>query len=183
VFYGPKIDMKVLDALGREWQCATVQFDFTQPENFGLEYVGEDGERHRPVMVHRALLGSMERFFGVLIEHYAGHFPLWLAPEQCAVVPVQDNVPEVLEYCAGISERMRSVGLRAHVHERPGERMNARIRDAELRKVPYIVVVGRNDLGRGDDVVNVRDTRHGSKQDLAVAELVERLREEVEQRR
>src|SRR5207302_6349437 len=143
------------DTLGREWQCATVQFDFTQPENFGLEYVGEDGGRHRPVMIHRALLGSMERFFGLLIEHYAGHFPLWLAPEQCVIVPVQDDAPEVLEYCAGIVERMRVADLRAHVDDRPRERMPARIRDAELRKVPYIVVVGRRDLERGYDVVNV----------------------------
>jgi threonyl-tRNA synthetase len=182
-FYGPKIDMKVLDALGREWQCATVQFDFTQPENFSLEYVAEDGSRHRPVMVHRALLGSMERFFGVLVEHYAGHFPLWLAPTQCEIVPVQDDVPEVLDYAAALAARMDQAGLRAAVSDKPGERMQARIRDAELLKVPYIVVVGRRDVERGDDVVNVRDTRRGGQENLPAGELVERLAREVAERR
>jgi threonyl-tRNA synthetase len=182
-FYGPKIDMKVLDALGREWQCATVQFDFNHPENFSLEYVGEDGERHRPVMVHRALLGSMERFFGLLVEHYAGHFPLWLAPTQCEVVPVQDDAPEVLAYAQQIAERLRLAGLRPHVSDRPGARMQARIRDAEVLKVPYVVVVGRRDLERGDDVVNLRDTRRGGQENLPVEELVERLREEASSRR
>jgi threonyl-tRNA synthetase len=184
-FYGPKIDMKVLDALGREWQCATVQFDFTQPENFQLEYIAEDGSRQRPVMVHRALLGSMERFFGVLVEHYAGDFPLWLCPVQCAVVPVQDNVPEVLAHARGIAERLQAAGLRAAVSDRPGERMQARIREAELRKVPYVVVVGRRDVERGDDVVRVRDTRRAAEEatrDLPVAELVAELAAEAARR-
>jgi threonyl-tRNA synthetase len=184
-FYGPKIDMKVLDALGREWQCATVQFDFTQPENFELEYVAEDGSRQRPVMVHRALLGSMERFFGVLVEHYAGDFPLWLCPVQVEVVPVQDNVPEVLDYARGLAGRLQQAGLRARVSDRPGERMQARIRDAELRKVPHVVVVGRRDVERGDDVVRVRDTRRSGEEatrDLPVAELVAELQAEAAKR-
>jgi threonyl-tRNA synthetase len=183
-FYGPKIDMKVLDALGREWQCATVQFDFSQPENFGIEYIGEDGERHRPVMVHRALLGSMERFFGVLIEHYAGHFPLWLAPVQCVVIPVQDDVPEVLALAASIVDRMAGAGLRAEVSAKPGARMNARIRDAKLGRVNYIVVVGGKDVERGDGVVTLEDTRRGTKGEaIALDELVTRLRAEVEEKR
>ena len=182
-FYGPKIDMKVLDALGREWQCATIQFDFTQPENFGLEYIAEDGQRHRPVMVHRALLGSVERFFGVLVEHYAGHFPLWLAPTQCLVVPVQDNVPEVMDHARGIVSRMAAAGLRAEVDEKPGMRMQARIREAELLKVPYIVVVGRRDVERGDDVVRVRDARRGGEEEVGVGALVERLRDEAAEKR
>ena len=182
-FYGPKIDMKVLDALGREWQCATVQFDFNQPENFALEFVGEDGERHRPWMVHRALLGSVERFFGLLVEHYAGHFPLWLAPTQCLVVPVQDNVPEVIDYAGGVAGRMVAAGLRAQVDDRPGARMQARVREAELLKVPYIVVVGRRDVERGDDVVRVRDGRRGGEAEIGVADLVERLRGEVAEKR
>jgi len=182
-FYGPKIDVKVRDALGREWQCATVQFDFTQPENFALEYVGEDGERHRPVMVHRALLGSMERFLGVLIEHYAGQFPLWLAPTQCTVVPVQDDVPDVIEYAARVVARLRDAGLRAEVHDKPGMRMQARVRDAELLKVPYVVVVGRRDVERGDGVLQVRDTRRGAQQAEAVDTLVDRLLAEARQRR
>ncbi|HEV7466820.1 MAG TPA: threonine--tRNA ligase [Candidatus Dormibacteraeota bacterium] len=182
-FYGPKIDMKVLDALGREWQCATIQFDFTQPENFGLEYIGEDGERHRPVMVHRALLGSMERFFGVLVEHYAGHFPLWLAPVQCTVIPVQDDVPEVVELAASIAARMAGAGLRSEVSAKSGERLGARIRGAKLGRVPYIVVVGSKDVERGDGVVTVEDARRGGKEDISVDALVARLRAEVEEKR
>jgi threonyl-tRNA synthetase len=183
-FYGPKIDMKVLDALGREWQCATIQFDFTQPENFGLEYVGEDGERHQPVMVHRALLGSIERFFGVLVEHYAGHFPLWLAPVQCVVAPVQDDVPEVRELAESIVARMAAAGLRSEVSAKPGERLGARIRAAKLQRVPYIVVVGKQDVERGDGVVNVEDVRRGgTKEAIAVDELVARLRAEVDEKR
>ena len=182
-FYGPKIDMKVHDALGREWQCATVQFDFNQPENFALEYIGEDGERHRPVMVHRALLGSMERFFGVLIEHYAGHFPLWLAPVQCEVIPVQDNAAEVMELAQSIVTRMVDAGLRCDLSAKPGERMGARLRDARLRRVPYIVIVGKKDVERGDGAVNLNDTRRGVEEPLPVDEIVARLRTEVQEKR
>ena len=182
-FYGPKIDMKVHDALGREWQCATVQFDFSQPENFALEYVGEDGERHRPVMVHRALLGSMERFFGVLIEHYAGHFPLWLAPVQCVVATVQDDDAAVVDLAESIVARMAAAGLRAEVSAKAGERLGARVRNAKLQRVPYIVVVGGKDVERGDGVVNVEDTRRGTKEEIAVDELIARLRAEVEEKR
>jgi threonyl-tRNA synthetase len=160
-----------------------VQFDFSQPENFGIEYIGEDGERHRPVMVHRALLGSMERFFGVLIEHYAGHFPLWLAPVQCEVIPVQDNVPEVMELAQSIADRMAAGGLRVEVSAKSGERMQARLRAAKLARVPYIVVVGAKDVERGDGVVTVEDARRGAKEDLPVEELVARLRTEVEEKR
>ena len=181
-FYGPKIDMCVLDALGREWQCATVQFDFTQPENFALEYIAEDGTRQRPVMVHRALLGSMERFFGILVEHYAGDFPLWLCPVQCEVVVVQDNVPEVLQLADAIAAELRSAGLRAAVSARPGERMQARVRDAERRKVPYVVVVGKNDVAAGGEVLRVRDTRLPAERavaEMTVAELVAKLSAEA----
>ena len=134
-------------------------------------------------MIHRALFGSIERFFGILVEHYAGHFPLWLAPVQCMVVPVQDNVPEVMDHARGIAERMAAADLRAEVDERPGARMQARVRDAELLKVPYIVVVGRRDVERGDDVVRVRDGRRGGEEELAVTDLVERLRVEVAEKR
>jgi threonyl-tRNA synthetase len=182
-FYGPKIDMKVHDALGREWQCATVQFDFNQPENFALEYIGEDGERHRPVMVHRALLGSMERFLGVLIEHYAGHFPLWLAPVQCEVIPVVDNVLEVTELAHSVAGRLAAAGLRVEVAEKPGERMQAKIRDTKLRRVPYYVVVGRKDVERGDGIHNVTDVRRDIEEPLHIDELVSRLRAEAEEKR
>ncbi len=184
-FYGPKIDVGLLDALGREWQCATIQFDFNEPERFGLEFVAEDGSRQRPVMVHRALLGSIERFFGILVEHYAGDFPLWLCPVQLEVVPVQDNVPEVMEYARGIAERARAAGLRAQVNDKPGERMQKRIREAEMRRVPYVVVVGAKDVERGDDVVRVRDTRLPAEEatrEVPVAALVEILAAEASRR-
>ena len=182
-FYGPKIDMKVHDALGREWQCATVQFDFNQPENFALEYIGEDGDRHRPVMVHRALLGSMERFLGVLIEHYAGHFPLWLAPVQCAVIPVQDDAEDVIQAANSILDRMRAAGLRCHLSAKPGERLGARLRDAKLQRIPYAVVLGKKDVERGDDVVNLNDNRRDTKENLPVEEIIVLLRTEVEEKR
>jgi threonyl-tRNA synthetase len=130
-------------------------------------------------MIHRALFGSIERFFGILLEHYAGHLPLWLAPLQCEIVPVQDDAPEVVEYAQGVRELMRARGLRAKVNDKPGERMQSRIRDAELRKVPYIVVVGRRDLERGDGVVNVRSTRAGTQENLLAGDLADRLAAEA----
>jgi threonyl-tRNA synthetase len=174
-FYGPKISVQVRDAIGRTWQMSTVQVDFQFPQRFDLTYVEPDGSHTRPIMIHRALFGSVERFFGVLLEHYAGHFPVWLAPLQCEIVPVQDDAPEVIEYTTALRAEMRSAGLRAEVNDKPGERMQARIRDAELRKVPYIVVVGRRDIERGDGVVNVRSTRAGTQENLPATEFVARL--------
>jgi threonyl-tRNA synthetase len=140
-FYGPKIDLKVNDALGREWQLSTIQFDFNLPARFGLEYIAEDGQPRQPYMVHRALLGSMERFFGVLIEHFAGAFPLWLAPVQIEMIPVADrHIP----YANEVAEQLRSHGFRVEVDER-GERMQAKIRDAQVQKIPYMFVVGDKD--------------------------------------
>ncbi|HEY6378852.1 MAG TPA: threonine--tRNA ligase [Candidatus Dormibacteraeota bacterium] len=182
-FYGPKIDMKVLDALGREWQCTTVQIDFTNPESFALEYVGADGERHRPVMVHRALLGSMERFVGVLIEHYEGKFPLWLAPTQVDIIPVQDDREEVMNHVRSLAARLAASGLRAEVDDKPGTRMQARVREAERLRIPYVVVVGMKDVERGDDVVTVRDTRRGGETPTAIEELVGLLSAEVAEKR
>jgi threonyl-tRNA synthetase len=137
-FYGPKIDLNVGDALGRRWQLSTIQFDFNLPARFGLEYVGEDGHVYQPYMVHRALFGSIERFFGVLIEHYAGNFPVWLAPAQAVVIPIADRH---LIYAEQVAERLRAAGLRVEV-DRRAERMQAKVRDAQLRKVPYMLVVG-----------------------------------------
>jgi threonyl-tRNA synthetase len=174
-FYGPKISVQARDAIGRTWQMSTVQVDFQFPQRFDLGYIEADGSESRPIMIHRALFGSVERFFGVLLEHYAGHFPVWLAPVQCEIVPVQDDAPEVIEYVTRLRDEMRSAGLRADVNDKPGERMQARIRDAELRKVPYIVVVGRRDIERGDGVVNVRSTRAGTQENLPHSELVARL--------
>ncbi|MDQ6846259.1 MAG: threonine--tRNA ligase [Candidatus Dormibacteraeota bacterium] len=174
-FYGPKISVQVKDAIGRYWQMSTIQVDLQFPQRFGLSYIEADGAEARPVMIHRALFGSIERFFGILLEHYAGHFPVWLAPVQCEIVPVQDDAPEVIEHVTALRETMRAAGLRAEVNDKPGERMQARIRDAELRKVPYIVVVGRRDVERGDGVVNVRSTRAGTQENLSASDLVTRL--------
>jgi threonyl-tRNA synthetase len=138
VFYGPKIDIKIKDVLGRAWQCTTIQFDFNLPERFDLTYVGEDGKEHRPYMVHRALLGSLERFFGVLVEHYGGAFPVWLAPVQAVLIPIADRH---VEYARAVARRMEEAGLRVEVND-SGERMQAKIRDAQVQKVPYMLVVG-----------------------------------------
>jgi threonyl-tRNA synthetase len=140
-FYGPKIDIKIKDSLERSWQCSTIQVDFHNPNRFGLEYIGDDGKAHQPVMVHRALLGSLERFFGVLIEHYAGAFPLWLAPVQAVLIPIADRH---LEYAREVSAGLRDAGLRVEVDDR-NERMNAKIRDAQLQKIPFMLILGEKE--------------------------------------
>jgi len=178
-FYGPKISVQVKDAIGRTWQMSTIQVDLQFPQRFDLTYIDAAGREARPIMIHRALFGSIERFFGILLEHYAGHLPLWLAPVQCEIVPVQDDAPEVVEYAQAVRELMRARGLRVKVNDKPGERMQSRIRDAELRKVPYIVVVGRRDLERGDGVVNVRSTRAGTQDNLLAGDLADRLAAEA----
>src|SRR5262249_33368048 len=165
-FYGPKIDMKLVDAIGRLWQLSTVQFDFTLPRRFGLEYIAEDGKKHQPLMVHRALFGSVERFFGILLEHYAGAFPVWLAPVQAIVLPITDRQ---LEYSRGVRDRLVAAGIRATVDER-SEKVNLKIRDAQLQKVPYMLVVGDREQQSGQ--VAVRNRKHA---DRAVKALTERL--------
>ncbi len=154
-FYGPKIDVKLIDAIGRPWQLSTVQFDFTLPRRFGLEYIGEDGKAHQPLMVHRALYGSVERFFGILVEHYAGAFPVWLAPVQAEVLPITDRQ---LPYAREVVERLKQAGLRAHLDDR-NEKVNLKIREAQLQKVPYMLVVGEREAQSG--CVAVRNRRHG----------------------
>ena len=149
-FYGPKIDMKIKDALGRPWQLGTVQFDFNLPERFDLSYIGSDGQEHRPYMVHRALLGSIERFFGILIEHYAGAFPLWLAPEQVRILPISDKA---MDYAHKTQAALREAGFRVDV-DVSAEKLGAKIREATLQKVPYQVVVGPRDEAAG--TVSVR---------------------------
>jgi threonyl-tRNA synthetase len=151
-FYGPKIDLKLRDALGREWQLSTIQFDFNLPERFDITYVGEDGQLHRPYMVHRALLGSMERFFGVLIEHYAGAFPVWLAPVQAVLIPIADrHVP----YAYDVAKKLKQAGLRLEVNDR-SDRMNAKIRDAQMQKIPYMLVVGDKEVEQGGIALRLR---------------------------
>ncbi len=150
VFYGPKIDLKIEDAIKREWQMTTIQFDFNLPERFDLVYIGADGQEHRPYMIHRALLGSWERFFGLLIEHYAGAFPAWLAPVQVKVIPVADRH---LDHARKLETEFKSRGVRVEVDDR-SERMNLKIRQAQLDKIPYMVIIGDKEVA--DNSVSVR---------------------------
>ena len=154
VFYGPKIDVKLVDAIGRPWQLTTVQFDFNLPRRFELEYTGSDGQKHAPVMVHRALFGSMERFFGVLIEHYAGAFPVWLAPVQAVVLPISEKHSE---YGQKVTDELRAAGVRVEMDSR-NEKLNARIRDAQLQRVPFMLVAGEREMTAGGVSVRRRDT-------------------------
>jgi threonyl-tRNA synthetase len=182
-FYGPKISVQARDAIGRTWQMSTIQVDFQFPQRFDLHFVDDSGAEQRPIMIHRALFGSIERFFGILLEHYAGHFPLWLAPVQVALVPVQDDSEEVMSYIRTLAADMRTRGLRVSLDDRHGERMQARVRDAELKKVPYVVVIGKRDVERGDGVVRVRDVRRNTQNDVPTGELVDLLVAEVSERR
>ena len=173
-FYGPKIDIKLVDVLGRLWQLSTVQFDFNMPARFEMEYVGEDGERHQPVMVHRALFGSVERFFGVLIEHYAGAFPLWLAPVQVGIVPISERH---LPYAEKIQSALQNAALRVEVDHR-NEKMGAKIRDFTLQKLPYILVVGDKEAETG--AVSLRVRSQGDQGGMPLEDFVARARSLVE---
>jgi threonyl-tRNA synthetase len=156
-FYGPKIDFDVMDAIGRKWQCATIQLDYQIPQRFDLKYVGADNAEHRPVVIHRAIFGSFERFIAMIIEHYAGAFPLWLAPAQARVLPIADRH---LEYSRGVVEQLKAAGLRTELDERQ-EKIGYKIREAQLQKVPYMLVVGDREAAEG--TVSVR-TRTGGDQ-------------------
>jgi threonyl-tRNA synthetase len=169
-FYGPKIDIKLVDAIGRLWQLSTVQFDFNLPQRFELEYVAEDGTRKQPVMVHRALYGSIERFFGVLIEHYAGAFPVWLSPVQAVMIPIAERH---VEYAEKVAAQLRAAGVRVDVDAR-NEKMNAKIREHAMQKVPFLLVVGDKEAESGN--VNVRTRGKEKTEDLAAAEFVERIK-------
>jgi threonyl-tRNA synthetase len=173
-FYGPKIDVKLVDAIGRKWQLSTVQFDFTLPRRFELEYIGEDGKKHQPLMVHRALYGSVERFFGILVEHYAGAFPVWLAPVQATVLPITDRH---VEYARKINDQLKAAGLRSSVDDR-NEKVNLKIREAQLQKIPYMLVVGDREAETG--AVAVRNRKHGDQGATPVAEFIAEITELVE---
>jgi threonyl-tRNA synthetase len=176
VFYGPKIDIRVKDAIGRDWQLTTVQFDFNLPERFQIEYIGEDNKPHRPVMVHRALFGSMERFFGVLIEHYAGAFPFWLAPVQVSVLPITDRINE---YAEGIIRELRNAGLRVESNLR-SEKIGAKIRDAQLQKVPFMLVLGDREMEQ--NLVAVRERARGDIGTMSLNDFKEMARRLIESR-
>jgi len=152
-FYGPKIDVKIKDAIGREHQCSTIQVDFNEPERFDITYIGEDGERHRPIMIHRALLGSLERFFAVLVEHYAGAFPLWLSPVQVMLIPIADRH---ISYCETVVSKLTEAGLRAKIDKR-NEKTGFKIREAQIQKIPYMLVVGDREVENGEVSVRARD--------------------------
>ncbi len=173
-FYGPKIDLKIKDALGREWQLSTIQFDFNLPERFELSYVGEDGKEHRPYMVHRALLGSLERFFGILIEHYAGSFPIWLAPEQVRVLPLTD---QQLDYCRDVERRLREIGVRVSLDGK-NEKLGAKVRRAQTERVPVMLVVGAREAEAGS--VAVRRRGEGDTGAVPLETFIENIRTEIE---
>ena len=175
-FYGPKIDVKIKDALGRLWQCSTIQFDFNLPERFDMTYIGPDNRKHRPYMIHRALLGSIERFTGIILEHYAGLLPLWLSPTQVRIVPIADRH---LDYARSILNLLLSEGFRAELDDRD-ERMNAKIRDAELMKIPYVAVVGDREVASG--TVSVRSKREGNLGSMTQGDFLNLLREKVSRR-
>jgi threonyl-tRNA synthetase len=170
-FYGPKIDFKVVDAIKRTWQLSTIQVDFTLPQRFGIEYIGADNARHQPIMVHRAILGSFERFFGILIEHYAGAFPVWLAPVQAIVLPISDRFNE---RAAQIEAELKAAGHRVASDVR-SEKIGAKIRDAQLRKIPFMLVVGEKEAEAG--TVSVRDKVKGDIGAMPVTEFSARLKE------
>jgi len=154
-FYGPKIDLKIKDALGREWQMSTIQFDFNEPERFDMIFIDNDGQRKRPYMIHRALMGSLERFFGVLIEHFGGAFPVWIAPEQAAVIPVSEVFND---YAKKVYEELKACDLRVTA-ELSDDRMNAKIRNCQTRKIPYMLVVGQREADEGTISIRLRDGR------------------------
>jgi len=173
-FYGPKLDFKLIDAIGRKWQGPTVQLDFNLPERFGLEYTGADNTTHRPTMLHRVLVGSMERFVGGLIEHFAGAFPLWLAPEQVRVIPIAD---EVKDFAKSVVERLAVRGARAQLDER-SETLNYRIRDGEMMKIPYMAVVGKREAEADSIALRVRGA--GKKQEIMpVADFIAKVEDEL----
>tara|TARA_B110000196_G_scaffold170422_1_gene146396 strand:+ start:2608 stop:4377 length:1770 start_codon:yes stop_codon:yes gene_type:complete len=172
-FYGPKIDFHLTDALGRKWQCSTIQFDFNLPERFDMSYVGEDGESHRPFMVHRALFGSIERFIGILIEHYGGAFPLWLAPIQASIIPIADRH---LEHAEVVADRLKQAGIRLTV-DTAKERMGNKIRRAQLQKIPYMLIIGDREVEA--DAASVRTRSGDDLGEITIDELVEKLTTEI----
>ena len=175
-FYGPKIDFHLRDCIGRTWQCGTIQLDFQMPERFDLEYVGEDGHKHRPVMIHRALLGSIERFIGVITEHFAGAFPTWLSPVQVKVLPITDRTHE---YSVQVMKKLTAMGLRCELDDR-SEKIGYKIREAQLEKIPYMLVLGDKEAESGQ--VAVRSRKTGETQVMSLEEFMEKIGEEVKTR-
>jgi threonyl-tRNA synthetase len=174
-FYGPKADFMARDVLGREWQLSTIQVDFIQPARLGLTYIGEDGQEHVPVVLHRAVTGTTERFLGVIIEHFSGAFPVWLAPVQAVLVPIADRH---LEYAGQVAEQLKAAGLRVEVDGR-GDRMNAKIRDAQKQKIPYMLVIGDKEAEQRQVALRLRSGENPGPMDVAT--FLERAKREIEE--
>ena len=172
-FYGPKLDFHLEDSLGRTWQCGTIQLDFQMPERFELEYTGADGEKHRPVMIHRVAFGSIERFIGILIEHFAGAFPLWLSPVQAVVMPVSEKYAD---YAEKVTAELDAAGLRVKSDLRP-EKIGYKIREAQLQKIPYMLIVGEKEVAA--DTVSVRSRSRGDLGAMAVGQFISDAKEEI----
>ena len=169
-FYGPKIDLKIKDAIGREWQTSTIQFDFNLPERFDLKYIGEDGKSHQPYMVHRALFGSLERFFGILTEHYAGGFPVWLSPEQVRIIPVTDDHNE---YAINVEKQLKSNDIRTKTDIKPGK-LNGKIKNAQLEKIPYMVIIGEKEIEQQN--ISIRDRLQGNQGTLTIDDFIKKIK-------
>ena len=169
-FYGPKIDLKIKDAIGREWQTSTIQFDFNLPERFDLKYIGEDGKSHQPYMVHRALFGSLERFFGILTEHYAGGFPVWLSPEQVRIIPVTDDH---IEYALNVEKQLKSNDIRTKTDIKPGK-LNGKIKNAQLEKIPYMVIIGDKEIEEQN--ISIRDRLQGNQGTSTIDDFIKKIK-------
>ena len=176
-FYGPKIDFHLEDSIGRTWQCGTIQLDFQLPQRFHAEYVGEDGEKHQPIMIHRVCFGSIERFIGILIEHFAGKFPLWLAPVQVKVLPVSDKSKE---YAQKVYETLKAAGIRTELDARD-EKIGYKIREAQLQKVNYMLILGEKEAEAGN--LSVRNREKGDLGASGIDEFIAALKKEIEEKK
>ena len=175
-FYGPKIDFHLTDSIGRTWQCGTIQLDFQLPQRFEAEYTGEDGKKHRPIMIHRVVFGSIERFIGILIEHYAGKFPVWLAPVQVKILPVSDKS---LDYAKQVEAGLKAKGIRVETDER-NEKIGYKIREAQLEKLPYMLIIG--DKEKEEGTVSVRMREKGDIGSMALEEFAARVKKENDEK-
>ena len=186
-FYGPKIDFHIKDAIGRTWQCGTIQLDFSMPERFELSYIGEDGKEHRPVMLHRVIYGAVERFMGILIEHFAGAFPLWLSPVQVVILPVSEKFKD---YAASVGARFIEPGIRFEIDD-SDESLGKRIRAAKMQKIPYILVVGEKEVSANSVAVNARDDEKpadakamaGKQETMKVEEFLNKIKKEIDEKK
>lgn len=176
-FYGPKIDFHIEDSLGRSWQCGTIQLDFQLPQRFELEYIGRDGEKHRPIVIHRVIFGSIERFIGILIEHFAGKFPVWLAPVQVKVLPISDKF---MEYSKEVLDKLRKAGIRCEIDAR-NEKTNYKIREARNERVPYMIIIGEKEKTRGD--ISVRSRKNGDEGSTSLKEFITRVQKENKEKK